>query len=170
MLRAFRIALSRLIDPLRRGRRDARLDEEMAEHLAALRDDFVARGLAAADAEAAARRVFGGVEQFKVRYRDQRGWPALDALGQDLRFAWRYLLRDRAFAVPVVLVLALGIGVGHMFLTLTYAHVLRGLPIEDVERVLSVSTVDARGASRGVSYLDFVDVRAAQRSFADLTA
>ena len=124
----------------------------------------------AADAEATARRAFGGVDQAKARYRDQRGWPWLDALTQDLRFAGRYLLRDRAFAVPVVLVLALGIGVGHMFLTLTYAHVLRGLPIEDVERVFSVSTLDARGAARGVSYPDFIDVRATQRSFADLAA
>ncbi len=104
------------------------------------------------------------------RYRDQRGWPALDALAQDLRFAGRYLLRDRAFALPVVLVLALGIGVGHMFLTLTYAHVLRGLPIEDVERVFSVSTVDTRGAARGMSYPDFVDLRQAQRAFTDLAA
>ena len=170
MLRALRIALSRLVDPLRRGRRDARLDDEMAEHLAALRDDFEARGLPAADAEAAARRAFGGVDQAKARYRDQRGWPWLEALVQDLRFAGRYLLRDRAFALPVVLVLALGLGVGHMFLTLTYAHVLRGLPIEDVERVFSVSTIDARGASRGLSYPDFLDLRRVQRAFADLAA
>jgi hypothetical protein len=81
MLRAFCIALSRLFDPLCRGRRDARLDDEMAEHLDALRDDFAARGLSATDADAAARRAFGGVDQAKARYRDQRGWPALDALG-----------------------------------------------------------------------------------------
>jgi predicted permease len=170
MLRAFCIALSRLFDPLCRGRRDARLDDEMAEHLDALRDDFAARGLSATDADAAARRAFGGVDQAKARYRDQRGWPALDALGQDLRFAGRYLLRDRAFAVPVVLVLALGIGVGHMFLTLTYTHVLRGLPIADVGRVFAVSTIDARGANRAMSHADFVDLRHSQRTFTDLAA
>jgi putative ABC transport system permease protein len=163
-------ALLRLLDPLRRRPRDARLDEEIADHLTRLRADFEARGLSAADADVAARHAFGGVDQITARYRDQRGWPALASLGQDLRFAGRYLLRDRAFAVPVVLVLALGIGVGHMFLTLTYAHVLRGLPIEDVGRVSSVTTIDARGAQRGLSYPDFVDLRAAQRTFADLAA
>ena len=170
MLSALWTAWLRLIDPWRRRTRDARLAEELHDHLARLRADFEARGLSPADADLEARRAFGGVDQVTVRYRDQRGWPAFDALAQDLRFAGRYLLRDRAFAMPVVLVLALGIGVGHMFLTLTYAHVLRGLPIEDAERVLSVTTVDVGGAERGVSYRDFVDLRTAQRTFADLAA
>jgi putative ABC transport system permease protein len=167
---SLRVLASRLVDGLRRRQRDARLDEEIAAHLDALRDDFVARGYVPADAEAAARRAFGGVEQVKARYRDQRGWPWIDAVMQDLRFAVRHLVRDRAFAAPVVLVLGLGLGVGHMFFTLTYAHVLRGLPIDDVARVLAVSSVDPGGTVRGVSYADFVDLRAAQRSFVDLAA
>jgi putative ABC transport system permease protein len=167
---SLRVLASRLADGLRRRQRDARLDEEIGAHLDALRDDFVARGYAPADAEAAARRAFGGVEQVKARCRDQGGWPWIDAVLQDLRFATRHLVRDRAFAAPVVLVLALGLGVGHMFFTLTYAHVLRGLPMDAVERVLAVSSVDTSGTVRGVSYADFADLRAAQRSFADLAA
>jgi putative ABC transport system permease protein len=167
---SLRALASRLVDGLLRRQRDARLDEEIETHLDALRDDFVARGYAPGDADAAARRAFGGVDQMKARYRDQRGWPWIDAVIQDLRFAVRHLVRDRAFATPVVLVLALGLGVGHMFFTLTYAHVLRGLPMDAVERVLAVSSVDASGTVRGVSYADFADLRAAQRSFADLAA
>lgn len=162
--------LSRLVEPLRRRARDARLAEELEDHLRRLTDEFAARGLAPADAALAARRAFGGVDQVTALVRDQRGWPWLNALGQDLRFAVRYLRRDRAFAGPVVLVLALGIGVSHMFLTLTYAHVLRGLPIAAIDRVFAVSSVDARGAVRGLSHLEFVDLRAAQRAFAELAA
>ncbi|MGE0360967.1 MAG: ABC transporter permease [Vicinamibacterales bacterium] len=169
-MRRLLIAVSRLLDPLRRRSREARLHEEMREHLDRLTAEFVARGLPPDEAALAARRAFGGVDQVAAAVRDQRGWPWLDSLVQDLRFAGRYLLRDRAFAVPVVLVLALGIGVGHMFLTLTYAHVLRGLPIEDVERVLAVSTIDARAAVRGVSYPDVLDLRESQRAFVDLAA
>lgn len=169
-MRTVAIWMSRLLDLVLWRQRDARLDEEIAEHLAHLRAEHERRGLTPAEADLAARRSFGGVDQTKRRYQDQRGWPSLESLGQDVRFAVRYLVRDRAFAVPVVLVLALGIGVGHLFLTVTYAHILRGLPVEDVERVLAVSTVDTRGATRGVSYLDFLDLRRAQRMFADLAA
>lgn len=167
---SLRVLASRLVDGLRRRQRDARLDEEIDTHLDALRDDFVARGYAPADATDAARRAFGGVDQVKARYRDQRGWPGIDAVMQDLRFAVRHLVRDRTFTAPVVLVLALGLGVGHMFFTLTYTHVLRGLPMDAIERVLAVSSADASGTVRGVSYADFADLRAAQRSFADLAA
>ena len=67
---SLRVLVSRLVDGLRRRQRDARLDEEIGAHLDALRDDFVARGYAPADAEAAARRAFGGVDQTKARYRE----------------------------------------------------------------------------------------------------
>jgi putative ABC transport system permease protein len=169
-MRALWTAWSRLVDPWRRTTRDARFAEEVQDHLARLRADFEAQGLSPLDADLAARRAFGGVDQVTARYRDQRGWPALDSLVQDLRFAGRYLLRDRAFTVPVVLVLGLGLGVSHMFLTLTYAHTRRGLPIADIERVFAVSSIDGRGAIRALSYLDFVDVRASQRTFADFAA
>ena len=66
--------------------------------------------------------------------------------------------------------LALGLGVGHLFFTLTYAHLVRGLPIAEADRVLAVSTVDARGAERGLSAADLVDLRQAQRTFEDLAA
>ena len=100
----------------------------------------------------------------------QRGWPWLDALLQDLRFACRRVVRDRAFSATVVAVLAIGLGVGHLFFTLTYAHLVRGLPIAAADRVLAVSTVDARGADRGLSAGDLADLRQAQRTFEDLAA
>lgn len=169
-MRTVAIWMSRLLDLVLWRRREARLDAEIADHLAQLRSEHESRGLTPAEAELAARRSFGGVDQTKRRYQDQRGWPAIESLAQDVRFAGRYLIRDRAFAAPVVLVLALGIGVGHLFLTVTYAHILRGLPVEDVERVLAVSTVDARGATRGLSYPDFLDLRREPRAFVDLAA
>ena len=115
-------ALSRLVDPLRRQPRDCRLDDEVRDHLERLTADYAARGLAPAEAALAARRAFGGVDQTKARYREQRGWPWLDALLQDLRFACRRVMRDRVFSATVVAVLAIGLGVGHLYFTLTYAH------------------------------------------------
>lgn len=169
-MRALMVLVSRVADVILWRRRDRRLDEEIDGHLAELRAEHERDGLTAHQAEQAARRAFGGVDQVKARYRDQRGVPALESLAQDVRFALRYLIRDRAFSVPLVLVLTLGIGVSHLFFTLTYAHTMRGLPMPDVARVLFVSTLDPRGADRPVSYVDFVDMRASQRSFVDLAA
>lgn len=169
-MRSLAIWISRLVDLVLSRRRNARLDEEIAAHLAHLRADHERRGLSPADADLAARRSFGGVDQVKRRYRDQRGWPALESFVQDVRFAVRYLLRHPAFSVPLVTVLALGMGVGHMFFTLTYAHTMRGLPIDGVERVFAVSTLDAQGRDHLLSYADFDDVRAAQRTFEAIAA
>ncbi len=52
----------------------------------------------------------------------------------------------------------------------TYAATRRGLPIADVERVLFISTIDAAGQDRPLSYLDFVDLARGQRTFAALAA
>lgn len=169
-MRSVAIWISRLVDLVLARRRDARLDEEIAAHLAHLRADHERRGLSPADAELAARRSFGGVDQTKRRYQEQRGWPGLESLVQDGRFALRYLLRHRASSVPLIAVLALGMGVGHMFFTLTYAHTMRGLPIDGVDRVFVVSTLDGEGRDQLLSYADFDDLRIAQRTFQHLAA
>ena len=170
MMRAFHTMLSRAIDFLVRRRRDARLDEEIQAHLALLAAEFEDKGLSPAEASLAARRAFGGVDQVTYAYRARRGWPGLDALVQDCRFAWRLLRRDVRYSATIAAVLGLGIGVSHLFFTLTYAHTVRGLPMPDVEDVLDVSTLDTQGTTRGVSYADFADLRRVQTGFQDLAA
>jgi putative ABC transport system permease protein len=165
-----RMLLSRLLDLIVRRRRDQRLTEEVEAHLDLLSQDYVARGLSPAAARQAARRAFGGVDQMQAAYRDQRGLPFLDALGQDVRFAGRLLRRDRAFAITAVLVLGLGIGINNMLFTILNAHTLRGLPIADAGRVVAIASVDDRGPSCCVSYLDFADLRTAAHSLSDLAA
>ena len=146
-----RVLLSRMLDLLLRRRRDARLNDEVAAHLGLLADEYVAGGMSRDDARLAARRAFGGVDQMKAAYRDQRGLPVLDALMQDLRFAARLLRRDRGFAMTAVVVLAIGIGVNNMLFTILNAHTLRGLPIVRADRVVSISTFDDRTPDRPAS-------------------
>jgi predicted permease len=88
----------------------------------------------------------------------------------DVRFAVRTLSRDRGFLMTAVLVLGLGIGVTHMFLTIVYAHTMRGLPIPRPDRVLYLSTFDERAADRPMSPPDVADLRASARSFQTLVA
>ena len=167
---SLRVLLSRLADVVVRGRRDRRLDDEIQTHLDLLAAEFVRRGMTPAEARLAARRSFGGVDQLKSVYRDQRGLPVLDALGQDVRFAFRLLRRDRGFALTALFVLAVGIGVNNMLFTILNAHTLRGLPIPAAHRVAAVANIDGRTQNRGVSYPDFEELRRSGRSFAGMMA
>jgi predicted permease len=156
-----RVIVSRALDLLLGSRRDRRLDAEVDLHLSLLTDEGLARGMTPEAARAEARRRFGGVDQVKARYRDQRGLPGVDALRQDARMAMRVLLGDRRFTLTAVLVLALGIGVNNMMFTILNAHTIRGLPIRDVDRVIYVSTRDPAGVDRGLSWPELEDLRQA---------
>ena len=91
-------------------------------------------------------------------------------LFQDLKFAVRLLIKDRWFTAVAVTALALGIGVNATVFTFVNAVLIRGLPFNDPDRILVVGTRDARARDRGVSYQDFVDWRAATRTFSGLAA
>ena len=70
-------------------RRRARLDEEVASHIAEETADNVARGMEPAAARAAALRLFGNVEAAKETVRERNHWYWLDTFSQDVRFADR---------------------------------------------------------------------------------
>ena len=72
----------------------AQLEAEIQAHLALLADEYVAQGMLQRDAEFAARKAFGGVDQLKERYRDRRGFPMITELVQDTRYALRLMTRD----------------------------------------------------------------------------
>jgi putative ABC transport system permease protein len=162
--------LSRWADVLLHRERDARLDEEVRAHLDLLTDEYVARGLSLEEARLAARRAFGGVDQVKAAYRDQRGLPWLDALMQDVRFGGRMLLRDRGFTVATAVALGLGVGVTTAIFSIVNGMNLRDLPFEDPDQIVALRTADARGRRQAASYLDYRDWRSQLRSVQELAA
>ncbi len=89
---------------------------------------------------------------------------------QDLRFALRLLVKDRWFTAVAVIALALGIGVNATVFTFVNAVLIRGLPFDDPDRIMAVGTRDARNRDRGMSYPDFEDYRAANRTLSALAA
>jgi putative ABC transport system permease protein len=91
-------------------------------------------------------------------------------LWQDVRFAVRLLVKDRWFTAVAALALALGIGVNATVFTFVNAVLIRGLPINDPDRVMVVGTRDGRNRDRGMSYPDFEDYRRATRAFSGLAA
>jgi predicted permease len=133
---ALRVFLARLRGLVSRGRADVALDNDIQAHLELLTRDYIHRGLSPRDAKAAARRAFGGVDQMKEVYRDQRGLRALETSLQDLRYAARMLRRDPAFATVAIVSLAIGIGASTAAFSVFNAVMLRPLPVSDPDRLV----------------------------------
>ncbi len=63
----------------------------LRSHLALLADDFERRGMRPEDAQLAAKRAYGGVEQAKQAHRDERSLLWVEHTMQDFRHAGRVL-------------------------------------------------------------------------------
>ena len=124
-----------------------------------LEDEQGRLGLSPEAARAAARREFGGVEQAKENYRWQRGLPLLESLIKDVRYAARGLRRKPGFAAAAILSLALGVGANASIFSLFHALLLRRLPVDRPEQL--VSLYKTGGWGRGfLSYPLYLDLRA----------
>lgn len=98
-------------------------------------------------------------------------------LWQDVRFAARLLVKDRSFTVTAVIALALGISATNTVFTVVNAALLRDLPFDAPDKIVSLGTRDTRTRPvpgpqgyRGISYLEFQDWRDATRTFSGLAA
>ena len=96
----------------------------------------------------------------------------MDRLLQDLRYCVRTLLQARGFTIVAVLTLALGIGANTAMFSVVNAVLLRPLPFPQPERLMSIATTNTRGTPTpsSVSYPDFIDYRAHNRSFEDMAS
>jgi predicted permease len=95
---------------LRRGRLADELDEELRLHLELRAQANRRLGMAAHEADLAARRAFGNPAVLREESRETWGWISADRLIQDLRYGGRQLLRHRTWTAAAILILALGIG------------------------------------------------------------
>src|SRR5687767_2264745 len=144
----------RLLEFFDRDRRERRLSDEVQSHLDLLTEEHMARGLSPEDARLAARRSFGGVDQLKERYRDQRGLPVFDVLIQDVRFAYRLMRKNAAFSLTAAGSLALSIGALTLAFTIVNAFVFKPLPIADPDSVYFM-----QNGTGAWSYPDYRDLR-----------
>ena len=153
-------------------RAERQLADELQAHLDLLTEENIRKGMNPLEARHAARREFGGVEQTKDSYRDQRGLPFFDTLFQDVRYAARTLFQRPAFAATSILTLAIGIGVNTAIFSVVNAVLLKPLPFPDPQRIVAVhQTLPRFGVFKnGVSYLNFKDWRDQTSSFERLGA
>jgi predicted permease len=144
---AMREFVARFLALFGRTRRDAELGDEIRTHLDLLTDAHVRGGMPLQDARAAARRDFGGVDQMKEQYRDQRAFPLVDTLTQDVRYALRSFRKSPGFVAAVVLSLAVGIGANSAVFTALNALMLMSLPVGNASELFHLTSQSTNAAA-----------------------
>ena len=86
----------------------------------------------------------------------------------ELRYAFRLLKKQPGFTTIAILTLALGIGANTAIFSVVNALLLRPLPYPHSERLVLLRERSETFESGSVSYPNYLDWRAAQRSFTDL--
>jgi macrolide transport system ATP-binding/permease protein len=158
---SFRVLVRRLAALVHSGRLEDDLDAELRSHVEMAVELNLRKGMTAEEARRDALRAFGGVEQMKELYRDQRGLPMIETTLQDLRFGIRMLRRSPGFSVLAILCLTLGIGSNAAVFGWIEGILFRPYPaVAHQERLMALA-----GTARGVagvdvvSWPDFVDLR-----------
>ncbi len=149
---AIREAFGRILSFFGKKTRDADLETEVANHLELSVEENLRRGMSPQEARRQAMLRFGGVQQAREDHRETRGLPWLDILGQDLRFTFRTLGRDRAFAIVAVLILGLGIGANIAVFSVVNTILVRPLPFPEPDRLVRIVEKGVETGESGRTY------------------
>ncbi|MGD2122494.1 MAG: ABC transporter permease [Gemmatimonadota bacterium] len=158
------------------------VSEEFLAHLELKVEDLVRQGLSEAEAREMVRQEMktegtcGAARhrseaQTRARLRKKTIRTRLDALGQDLRFALRRMVRSPGFTAAALFSLAIGIGANTAVYSVVNALILRPLPYDNPEELVRVYT-DYPGRSPWASsaYPDYLDMKKLDDTFAEVAA
>ena len=154
-----RTFLHRLAALFRHRHLEDDLDAELRSHIEMAIELNMRKGMSAEDARREALRSFGGVEQTKEIYRDQRGLPMLETALQDLRFGLRMLRRSPGFSILAILCLTLGIGANAAVFSWVEGILFRPYPAVTHQEQLFALTGTARGEPELTSWPDILDLQ-----------
>lgn len=157
---------------------DEEVARELESHLALRAEELEAEGWDPQAARAEAARRFGDYESIRkdcaslARRRDRRirrshGW---EAGMQDVRYAIRSLVRSPGFAVVALLTLALGIGANTAIYGVVHGVLLRPLPYDQPDRIVTVAEQGRQGGTMSVAWPNLGDWRAQSSSVEAIAA
>src|SRR5690242_908343 len=87
-----------------------------------------------------------------------------------LRFAFRQLIKNPAFSAVAILTLALGIGANTAIFSVVNSVLLRPLPYPDAERIMVVNESSGPGQDFAVALPDYLDWQKDNTVFENLAA
>ena len=154
-----------LVWKLRTWLTGARMERDLREELDFHRDMLVRDGRSPDDA----RLRIGNVTAVQERSRDEWGFPSLESVLKDARYAVRSLLRSPSYTLAAALTLALGIGAVVTIFTIVDAVMLRPLPYRDGAALMSVYSTGRQQPGRvPLSFPDFRDLAGRQTVFSSV--
>jgi putative ABC transport system permease protein len=154
----------------RRSLVEQEMDEEFRFHLEMETEKLVREGLSPDAARREALIRFGGVERMRERTREERGTRLIEDTIRDLHYAARALAKNRVFAFVAVVTLALGIGANTAVFSVVNGVLLKPLPFNEPDRLVTLKEADEHGRSLWVSHPNFADWRERSRSFSGMLA
>jgi hypothetical protein len=117
---------------------DREMEEELRLHVEMRTRKNIESGLSPEEARYAALRSFGGMEQVKEVCRDLRGIGWMEAFYKNLRYGIRTLRRTPGFTAIALVTLGLAIGANTAIFSVVNAVLLRPLPYQDPDRLVSL--------------------------------
>jgi predicted permease len=163
-----RIAAARVAGLFSKRRSAFELDQELGAHLDQLREENIRRGMTPEEARHAARRAFGGVEQIKEAYREQRGLPFLETLFQDVRYGMRVLGKTPGFTAVAILTLAIGMGANTAIFSVVHSVLLQPFPYPNPDRLAIVWSIYGHEGRAPASGPELIYLRERSRLFEEL--
>jgi putative ABC transport system permease protein len=144
---------------------------EVRDHLELEVEELMGRGMSPYEARNLARRKFGNVGLVLEDTRAAWGRAWLERMRQDIRFAFRWLVRAPVFALTAIATLALGIGANTAMLTVVRSVLLRPLPFHDPSRLYVISNVPAAAkpfTGPAMTDQEFADFRRSTHTFSSV--
>jgi predicted permease len=155
---------------VKRDQLERQLDAELQFHVEQAVADRMRAGMSEEEARRGAYIELGGLEQMKEECRDARGTAWVETTLQDLRYAWRQLVRSPGFAIAAVCTLALGIGANTAIFSVVNAVFLRPLPYAAPGRIAWVTEHSAGSNNSIVMMPDYAAWKRHNTAFERLSA
>jgi len=116
--------------------------DELAFHQEMQVQRLIADGMEPGAARRRAEAMVGDPGRVLSRVRDERGASSITGVGLDLKSSWRSLRRTPSFTLTAILTLGLGLGAVTAVFTLIDNVLLRTLPYEEPEQLVTIWRTD----------------------------